>query len=98
MPAIVIFSRDGHAERVSRILSKQLMPVIHIKIHRFFTLIMQTVSFAVCNDSIDTHSLLICHIKVKRRYVHRYSDTEVVGIDLRQRTLLLGIADGLRAS
>ena len=97
MPAIIILGRNSHAERVPLVLSKQLMPVINIKINRFFPLAMQTVSMAICNDGIDTHSFLIRNIKVKRRYIHRYGDTKVVGIDLRQSILLLGVADGLRA-
>ena len=95
VPAIVILGRNSHAERVARILSKQLMPVINIKINRFFPLAMQTVSMAICNDGIDTHSFLIRHIKAERRNVHGYGDTEVVWIDLRLPSLLLSIANRL---
>ena len=96
VPTIVIFGRNGDAERVPGVLSKQRMPVVDIEVNGFFSLTMQTVSMTVCNDSINAQCRLICHIKAERSNVHGYSNTEVVRIYLGLLSLLLGIADGLR--
>ena len=95
MPSIVIFGGNSHAERVSTILSQQLMPVVKVEIDRFFPLTVQAVPVAACNDSINTQCCLICHAKVERSHIHGYGDTEIVWVYLRLFLLLPRIADSL---
>ena len=95
MPSIVIFGGNSHAERVSTILSQQLMPVVKVEIDRFFPLAVKAVSVTVCNDSINKQSCLVNHTKIKRSYIYGYGDTEIVWIYLRLFLLLPRIADSL---
>ena len=93
VPTIVILSRNGHANRVAWILSKQRVPVVKTEVNRFLTLAVQAVSMTVCYDSVDEQCLLVCHAEVERRDIHGYGDTDVVRIDLGLSRLEPCIAD-----
>ena len=71
------------------------MPVVKVEVGGLLALAMQLVPVTVGNDGINKRSFLVSHAEVERSNVHRYSDAEVVGIDLRQTGLLPCIADGL---
>ena len=93
MPTILILGRNGNRERIPTVLIEQFMPVVNIEINRFLSLAMQGISVTVCNNGINKQSRLVCHTKVKRSYINRNGDTEIVGIDIGQILLLLCIAN-----
>ena len=61
VPAVVIFGRDGDAERVASVLCKQYVPVVNIEVGGTTSLAVQAVSVAVGNDGINTQYRLIGH-------------------------------------
>ena len=107
MPAIVKLGRNGHAERVATILIKQGVPVVKVEVNgptpvpspkERGGLAVQAVAVTIGNDGINTQCSLIGHVKAQRRNVHGYSNTEIVGIDLRLNVFLLCIADRFGAT
>ena len=98
VPTIGKLGGNGYTERVSTILTEQFMPIINVEVNRFFTLAVQVVPVAVCNNGINTQCFLISHAKFERSNIYGYGDPNVVRIYLWQLGLLLCIADLFVAS
>ena len=96
VPAVIVFGRDGDGERVATGVGEQCVPVVKVEIDGIVTLAVQRVALAVGNDSINQQGFVVGHAEIERCDIDGYGDTEVVGVYVGQRGLLLRILNSRR--